>query len=91
MSIGPGLEIRADGLHFDATVAFDFDRGHGLSGGGRRCRHGGQRASHRRGEQKQSGQQASPYSHSNIHPQRALAAPEGNYWADVAKKSSNDF
>ena len=37
---GTRLEIGADGLDFDAPVAFDLNRGHGLGGGRRRHKHG---------------------------------------------------
>ena len=72
---GTRLEIGADGLDFDAAVALDGDRRHGLGGRRRRHKHSRQRGGHRHGEHDQGGQQAPPHSHSKHHAQRALVIP----------------
>jgi hypothetical protein len=74
-SAGTRLEIGADCLEFDPPVALDLNRGHGLGGGRRRHKHGGQCGRDRHGEHHQGDHQAPPNSHSKIHSQRALAIP----------------
>jgi hypothetical protein len=66
------LEIRADGLDFDALVTLDLDRRHGLGDGRRRNKRDAKRDDGRRGEHHQRGQYPAPHSHSNIHAQRTL-------------------
>ncbi len=72
---GTRLEIGADGLDFDAPVALDLIDCTVWAAAGEDTSNSRQRGGDRHREHDQGGQQASPYSHSNIHAQRALVIP----------------
>src|SRR5581483_3138335 len=72
LSIGAGLEIRADLGRLDPAIALDLDRIHRLRPRRRRREPNRERSSKRRRQHDQGGEQAPPYPHSNLHAPSAL-------------------